>query len=30
MMIYTGATQAADYATILEPRRVSAGVELRF
>lgn len=30
IMIYSGATAAADYATILEPRKVLAGVELRF
>ncbi len=30
IMIYSGATAAADYATILEPRKVLGGIELRF
>jgi outer membrane receptor protein involved in Fe transport len=29
-MIYAGATAAADYAAILEPRKVLGGIELRF
>lgn len=30
IMIYTGAAAEADYATILETRKVSAGIELKF
>lgn len=30
IMIYQGASAAADYATILEPRKILGGVELRF
>lgn len=30
IMIYQGTTAAADYATILEPRKVLGGIELRF
>lgn len=30
VQIFTGATPAADYASILEPRKISVGIELRF